>query len=35
MTCKLGTQVNSDGGTIVMLEDVAIQVFEKKVKVES
>ncbi|WP_172452750.1 ProQ/FINO family protein [Chromatium okenii] len=35
MTGKLGTQVNSDGGTIVMLEDVAIQVFEKKVKVES
>ncbi|MBV5311154.1 ProQ/FINO family protein [Chromatium okenii] len=34
MTGKLGAQVNSDGGIIVMLEDVVLQVFEKKVKVK-
>jgi hypothetical protein len=35
MTGKLGAQVNSDGGAIVMLEDVVLQVFEKKVKPEA
>jgi sRNA-binding protein len=33
MTGKLGAQVNSNDGTIVMLEDAAVQVFEKKAKV--
>jgi sRNA-binding protein len=34
MTGKLGAQVNSNAGSVVMLEDAAVQVFEKKVKVE-
>ncbi|WP_242445470.1 ProQ/FINO family protein [Chromatium okenii] len=34
MTGKLGAQVGSDAGTIVMLEEASLQVFEKKVKVE-